>query len=288
MAARFCQYCGQPFVPGAAFCSSCGAAVASGPAAGGTLTTPPPLTFGAPVPYSAYPRAYPPMAPPTSAQREAEARALSNVSLAALLGLIGGLASFLILLVTPVFTIANTDNLGSGSTVSIDLSGLYLLLGLALLGIVLSFIELWLYRTGFRGLSGFDATFSTPATMVVLAMVGLALIVVAGAGLFVVFYQATLCAGGTSHITSACINAGATFGCLALIGVGGLVALVGFIGLILGIWRLGTHFGDGLFKAGAILTIIPFLNFVGLVLIIVAARSARARIALGSPAGAFG
>ncbi len=68
----------------------------------------------------------------------------------------------------------------------------------------------------------------------------------------------------------------------------GIIGLIGYIGVAIGIWRFGVRYGEGKFKAGAILIFFPLLNVVGLVLILIAARSTRAKLANGSPVPIFG
>ncbi len=210
---------------------------------------------------------------------EGDRVALSNVTLAAILGLVGAVLSFLVLIVSPVSAYVSTSTTGSGTSVSLDLSGLYLLVGLAGVGLVLTILELWFYRQAFRALAPGDPRFATPATLVLLALVALVIVVLGAIGLVDVVYQAVLCAGSGNPITSTCINVGDLLGLVAVVAIGGIIALIGYIGLLIGIWRLGTRYGEGMFKVGAILLIFPVLSFVGLIMILVAARSARGKYA---------
>jgi hypothetical protein len=75
---------------------------------------------------------------------------------------------------------------------------------------------------------------------------------------------------------------------LVLLFVVAIVLLIGAIGLLIGIWRLGTRYQEGLLKVAAILLILPVLNIVGFVLILVASRSLRNRIGSGPPVVSFG
>jgi uncharacterized membrane protein len=199
------------------------------------------------------------------------------VSLAAILGLVGAVLGFLTLLVAPVFSIVNTSTSGSGTSISLNLSGLYLLAIAGGIGLVLSLLELWFYRQSFRALAPGDPRFATPATLVLVALIAVVIVVLGAIALVDVVYQAILCTGSGNPITSTCINVGNLLGLVAIVGIGSIVALVGFIGLLIGIWRLGTRYGEGMFKVGAILLLFPVLSFVGFILILVAARSARAK-----------
>ena len=83
----------------------------------------------------------------------------------------------------------------------------------------------------------------------------------------------------TNNTTAAasCIT-GTLAGLILIVGIAAILALVGYIGLLIGLWRLGTRYDSGLFKAGAILAIFPLLNLVGAILILVAAHTARERL----------
>jgi uncharacterized membrane protein len=199
------------------------------------------------------------------------------VTLAAILGLVGAVLGFLVLLISPVSSIVSTSTSGSGTSISLNLTGLYLLVIVAGIGVVLSILELWFYRQAFRALAPGDRRFATPATLVLVALVALVIVVLGAIALVDVVYQAVLCAGSGHPITSTCINVGNLLGLVAVVGIGGIIVLVGYIGLLIGIWRLGTRYGEGMFKVGAILLLFPVLSFVGLILILVAARSARGK-----------
>jgi len=68
--------------------------------------------------------------------------------------------------------------------------------------------------------------------------------------------------------------------------VGAALAIVGFFALAIGVWRLGDRFGEDLFKVGAVLLIL--VGVVGMVVILIAARSARRRIPDPGPTGTVG
>ena len=169
----------------------------------------------------------------------------------------------------------------TGTTVTLPSPWIFVLLfGVA--GVFV-FIELVLFRFAFHDQAGVDRRFSTPATLALLALIGIILVLV-GAGLVIGgLYQAVHCAGAGNPLTRACLPVGLFFGGVALLLIGALVALVGFIGILIGIWRLGTRYDEVLFKVGAILLIIPFVNLVGAILILIGAHSSRRKIE--SPTG---
>ncbi|HTP55435.1 MAG TPA: DUF973 family protein [Thermoplasmata archaeon] len=289
MGARFCSFCGRPVPAASAFCPSCGAGVAGAPPLAGAPPpgAAPPPGWGTP----GYPGAPGygaagygvPM--PSPATRESDVRALGYILWAAIVGLVGAAASLVDLFGSPggVVGVATTPG---GSSVSLNPGALYFLAVIAASGIVLALLELYFCREAFRTLAPVDHRFGTPSTLALLAMIGVVLIALLGAGLFLSLSQAVSCAAG-NPITRACINLGAVLGLLGGLVIVAIVALIGYIGVLIGIWRLGARFNDGLFKAGAILLIFPVLNIVALVLIIVAARSHRDQIQGGVAPGAF-
>lgn len=288
MATRFCPYCGRPVAPNANFCPSCGAALGgAGPTPGAPPGAPPGYFVPVSPPPTAYPPGYPlPPGTPVGSS-EADRWALSSVGLAALLGLIGAVLSFVgELLVTPVVSIVSTSS--GGSSVSVDLTALYLLAALGVVGFVFVLIEIWLYRRAFHALSPQDSRFSTPAKLALLAFITLLVAAVLLIALLGAIYQSVVCAGSGNPITGACINGGEILALAGVLGIVSILALVGYIGVLIGIWRLGTRYREGMFKVGAVLLIIPLLNIIGLILILIAARSARGKMGAYSPAPRFG
>jgi Protein of unknown function (DUF973) len=237
---------------------------------------------------SPYPPAYMPAGTPTPATRDADDRALSSVSLAAILLLVGTVVTFVVLFATPFSRLAGASTSVNGSTAALSLSGIYLIAALSAVSLIFTVIELLLFRQAFRMLAGHDARFSTPASLVLVLLVAVIFAVVGLVGLLYSLYEAILCSGSGATITSACVNAGNFLLLLAVIAVAAIAAIVGYIGLLLGIWRLGARFNESMFKVGAILQIIPLLNLVGVILILVAARSAREKLRGGPTAPAFG
>jgi hypothetical protein len=294
VSSRFCPFCGQPIVAGGTFCPSCGAAVsATGAAAGsaGASAPPPPGWGGTPIQGAV------PFAPsfamrpgtPASASRPADLHALSNVTIAAVLALIGGVLSLVVLFGTNVASFLAVSTAGSGgTTLSLDLTALYLFAITAGVGVVLSIIELVLYRQAFHTLAPHDTRFSTPSTLVLLAIIGIIIVVLGAAYLLYALYQAVLCAGAGNPLTGTCLSTASLLEAVGLIGVAAILAFVGWIGLLIGIWRLGSRYEEGLFKVGAVLLIFPVLNLVAAILILVAARSAREKLAAGSATPSFG
>jgi len=209
--------------------------------------------------------------------------ALSDVSLAAILGLLGVVVSIALLLVTPVVSLTGVTTVSSGTSVSLNLTGLLLLGGVGGSGVALTLLELWFFRRAFRRLARKNREFSTPATLTLVAMLGLVIMIVALIGLVWVLYESILCAGSGNAITLTCLNTGTILGLVAVLGVLVIVVLVGYVGLLIGVWRLGTRFEDGKFKAGAVLLIFPYLSVAGLVLILIAARSAAGKLAVPRP-----
>ncbi|MGA8542604.1 MAG: DUF973 family protein [Thermoplasmata archaeon] len=287
MAARFCANCGQPVVAGSAFCPSCGAPV-RGNAPLPAAASPPATLAAGPGPGGSYPGLIGFNQGPSAASRDADLRALSRVSWAAVIGLLAAVVSLVSLFGHSEQTLISINTNGGTTALFLDASTLYLLAATAGVGVVLAILELILYRTAFHALAPRDSRFSTPSKLTLLAVVALVLIAFVGLALLVVLYQAIACAGAGNAITSACLSFTAAGGLILLLLLGGLLAVIGYIGLLIGIWRLGTRYGDSMFKVATILLIIPVLSIVGLILILVAARSARSTITGGTTSATFG
>ena len=282
--AAFCPYCGKPVVAGGTFCPSCGATLGS--PATGAVGTPPPSPF-APPPVGPVPplgATYSMFGAPNPASLSLDRSALSSVQWAAVLALVGAFVSVVTLFAGNVGSLVTVTTTASGSSsLSLSAAALYFLAVTAGVGLVLTVLELILYRSAFRALAPIDDRFSTPATLVLLLFIAVILIVVIGAAVIGVALQAIACAGAGNPITSSCLSVGTLLDLVGLLAVVAIVALIGYIGLLIGIWRLGSRYNESLFKVGAILLIFPVLNFIGAILILVGARAALSR--LGGPLG---
>ena len=287
MVPRFCTHCGAPVIPNATFCSSCGTPVAGpAPSPPGTGVSP---GFSSPYTYP-YPPAYPTYVPvavvptPSMASQGADLKALSRVSTAAILGLISFALSTLVLAITPA--LAELADIQTGSTISGFTAGIVLILTILVGGIVLTLVQFLLFRSAYAELSPYDPSFHTPRQLTVVAIAGVILLCIGFVAFLWVYLQGVTCGAGP-NATGVCLNNGEMLGVLALLLVAGVVAFVGVIGLAIGIWRLGTRYGEGLFKAGAILFFL--FNLVGVILILVAAHSARRKFFESvAPSATFG
>jgi len=294
VAAAFCAFCGKPVPPGAAFCPSCGATVARTPAAAPMPTygapppagppmaggwSPPPTYAGAPYPGTPYPA---PPPGPSPQERQKDGEALRAIEIAAIIALVGFAFSAATLVLTPIENVitTTTSSPSTNSTVHFSLNTTFFYVLIAAGGLFTLLEYAW-YRSGFHTLAAYDTRFRTPAALVIVAIVGYILVIL-GAVIFVndLGQLVNSCPGGsTSNLTApSCAIPSGFWAALALVLVGAIVALVGFIGLLIGIWRLGTRFSDGLFKAGAILLIFPFLQIIGAILVLVAAHGCRAKV----------
>lgn len=223
----------------------------------------------------------------SAASRAANLSALSNVAWAAIIGLIGAILSLVELFARNTVSLLGVSAGTMGTSLSLNLSALYFVAALAAAGIAFGLAEIWLYRRAFRRLTPLDTNFRTPASLALVAMISLIIVVLIGVALLVLLYQAFVCAGAGNPIATACLS-GDVLGLVGLLVLVGIVGFIGYVGVAIGIWRLGTRYGEGMFKAGAILIFFPLLNVVGLLLILIAARSTRARIESGSPMPIFG
>jgi len=228
-------------------------------------------------------------APQWQDTRATDRSALNDVFIAVVLGLVAVFISVGWLFASPALSVLTASTSASGTTISVAQSGLVLILILIGISAALELVQLWLYRRAFVTLARVDDQFSTPSKLVLVLLIALVFLILAVIGIFYELAQAVSCAGAGNPIPASCIDGGAVLGLLGLLLVFGIAALVGFFGgLILGIWRLGTRYNDGLFKAGAILTIFPVLNIIGTILILVATHRAREVIARSGAPSSFG
>jgi Protein of unknown function (DUF973)/zinc-ribbon domain len=278
MSARFCSFCGKLIPSEAAFCPYCGTAAA------GAVRPPPPGFAPGPLPGSP-PFGYatrpgpPTWLVPPSESRAVDLSALSTVTLAAVLALAGVLLSLLITSLINVSGFVSVSTGSSGTTISLPPAWVWAVLLVVTAGFDLA--ELLLYRSAFRSLSRGDPRFSTPASLAIVAFIGLVLALLGVAAFLSALYSAVACAGSGMPIPSSCLLTSTFWAGVALLGVGGLIAVIGYIGVLIGIWRLGTRYEAPAFKVGAVLTIIPYLSVIGAILILVAARSSRGKIQRG-------
>ena len=292
MAASYCSACGRPIPAGAAFCSACGTPVR--PGAGG-----PPRVYApsvaAPV-YSPFQQGYAPglvvPGPPASTPqtREWELRALQRLRVAIVLALGSAVVGIAwVSVINPASFLSVSTSTGGSSTVNLQFSPPWYWTAYFVAVAVAAVCEFVLLRTNLRTLSFVDRRFSTPATLSLLAVVGL-LLVFLGLGLFFAsIVQAIHCAGGAGNpVPVSCILSGGFWTGIGLLAVGAIVALIGYIGVLLGLWRVGTRYDNALIKVGAILLIIPYVAIVGAILILIGVQQALPRISTGAPAGAFG
>jgi hypothetical protein len=221
--------------------------------------------------------------PPASpAQRASERDALLYIMIGALMLLVGAAAS---LVVSLGGTLGLDVVTTSSSGVGVSFTGLFLAIALA--SVLVELIVVFLTYTAFHRLAAFDPRFSMPAKLAFL--LGIAVVIIA-ALLYPLLEQLNstiTCLNNASNSTitpgaspATCIS-GALAGLIGLLIIAGILALIGYIGLLIGIWRLGHRYDDGLFKAGAILAIFPLLNLIGAILIAVAAHNARSKLDAG-------
>lgn len=286
--AVYCRSCGsdlrvtavqQPSVP-PKFCPNCGNELPSQYAATcprcGTFLT----AYGRPA--SATPLVQPPYqftpAPPiqhpaartwTPNDREA----LSKMKLYGLIGMVSLIFGFAI-----EFGFQGTSMLsqvaitGAGST-GVTLSVFILVMGLLAASFVIQLVALFFGRSAFRSLASIDSNFHSPLSLSFALYIGFALFMV-GLGLVLGSLIGPLPKG---TVLSGNLVALALGG-LLLFG-GAIALLIGLVGLLLGIWRFGSRYDEGLFKAAAILYIIPVVDIVAPILIYLAANSVEKKLA---------
>jgi hypothetical protein len=267
MSSTPCVFCGKPLPPTATFCPSCGAA-RPGIAAVAPIA-PPDASYSGPAPGASLPL---------------ERAALTRIEWAAIVGLIAGAVGVALDVVLRSRNLAAVSS-SSGGGVTILPSTYETWAALLVVSGVLGLIEILLYREGFRGLSRLDPRFRTPSNLTLVCFVGTILTLLGVGVLLYALYSASVCSGIGDPLVRSCISLTAFGAGLGITILGAIVAVVGFIGMLLGVWRLGNRFGDGVFKVAAVLLLFPFLNLIGSILVLVSARAVRQRAESAAGAG---
>lgn len=276
----FCSSCGASLVDGSAFCASCGAPVAGRVPGVPSPTVPSTAGDARSVP----PRLTAWEAGPSPGSHAADRDALRSVIAAAILALVAGVVGLATLVLNNVGALTTVGlGAGGGSRFSLSTTGDALIV----VGVALGILELLLWRDAFRILRAREPGFATPASLATVAIVGVVLALVGLALLLIALGQLIRCAGPGNVVSLSCArNIPLLVPSVLLVFSAAIVALVGYVGVLIGIWRLGSHFAEPMFKVGAVLLLVPFLSLVGSILLLVAARSARHRFE-GIPVGAM-
>ncbi|HEV2448922.1 MAG TPA: DUF973 family protein [Thermoplasmata archaeon] len=205
--------------------------------------------------------------------------ALSSLQIAGLLGLLGGIAgaiSAAYFATTNALTPATTSTSSGTLRFTINTGVVEEVLVIGAAAAVLELVTLCYYLSAFRALRQTDPGFETPARLIWLAIIGLPFLFLGVAYLFESLIALANCSNGlpaTGNIESSCGSQLA--GVLAAAGVFLLVAIIAFIGWItflVGVWRLGSLFDEGAFKAAAVLFLIPYVSMIGSLLVWYCAR----------------
>ncbi len=261
--------CGRPVPAGAAFCPACGASTASPLPPGNVAPTWAPPSFTTPA-----------LSP---VDRGADRSALRFVLLAAVLILVGTAVGY-----GAELSGAASTPIASSNT-SAELASLHHLLNEviwdAVVGFILTIAALLCFRLAFQRLAQSDNEFSWPAIFAIVALAGVVLLAIGLPVLVQGLENVLSCANGASTIPASCLQSSSLGAGAALIVIGAIGAIVGYIGLLIGIYRLGRRYDDGLFKLGAILMLLPLVSVIGAILVLVGAVNGLHKI--GQRAGQF-
>jgi MFS family permease len=222
----------------------------------------------------------------TAADVQIESAALSRItwySTIQIAGVASGIVTYILFLPGFFSKFPNTSNgTTSASDVASYLQGLLPSLSVVIVVMfAIGLIAVLLLLSAFRRLSRLDSpSFSMPATLTILLLVG---VVIAGIGLIPLFWMlssllSNIVQNPTTH-TFAGGQVADLSAAVALILIAGILTIIGVIGgEILGLWRVGTRYDSTLIKISAIFIVIPYLNWVGPVLLLVGALEAKNKL----------
>jgi hypothetical protein len=159
-----------------------------------------------------------------------------------------------------------------GAILSIPLSG-PLSTGislLALVGGIIGFISILLYRAAFRAFRVVDVrSFGTPYTFTTVLLAGFGILIL----------DLLMIIGGIETASFVLVLFSSILTIIVLI----LLLLGVIIGIILGLWRVGSRYDNTLIKVGAIFYIIPFLDVLAPILVFIGAHSVEKAIKIVPP-----
>jgi len=228
-------------------------------------------------------------APSTSEISRSDVEGVGNLKVGALLGLLTqimfwvGFAIFYAIF-NALRASGPLNGMGTGPTIPswITVNTFYLAVGLLAGGLVIGMISYIFYYLGFRAIRRGDPEFGAPTTLMLIGLISylmtaLGIVVIIGT----IVSAINSAAAGTVTPGAVSLDLSAILGGLALIGLGAILALIGVVGLVLGNWRCGSRYEESMLKAGAILTIIPFVSIVGYVLLLVGYVKAGSKLRTG-------
>ncbi len=281
--ATYCRWCGskletavQPGQPLPKYCPHCGRQLdsqyaATCPSCGGFLTAyamPSSSVVQAP----AYAQAQAPPAGPRYQWTSNDGEALAKIRTFGLVGIISTVISFVYILGFSGLSFLSMILYPPATPSASGIMSIAIALVITFSAIALELISIVFGRAAFRSLSRVDGNFSTPLSLSFGLYVGFILLC---AGL--VAAMGSLLPAGSSGTSGA-----VALGLLALTGfllLGAVIALIiGEVGLLIGVWRFGSRYDEGLFRAAAILYIIPIAAIVAPILVYLGANAVERKI----------
>jgi hypothetical protein len=209
---------------------------------------------------------------PATGFTSADTVALGKMKTFALLGIIG----ILLGVIVPAATGAGLTSLFAPTSLTGSATLIIAGVVISLVGFIIGIVSILQVRAAFKTLASVDQGFSTPSKLVLGLFGGLALFVIA----FIVLIAGLM--GSIGAAASGTFSAG-ILATLAVAGVlfivAAILALIGIIGIILGLWRAGERYQEGLVKIGGILFIIPYADIVAPFLVYFGVSSAQKKVA---------
>ena len=211
---------------------------------------------------------------------EIDREGLGKLKLGSLLSIIG-----LILIMVPAYFLAgsilaisslvsSTSSSTASTIAGISAATLAGMGGAAVVGVILFLISIIEYRHAFGVLKESNPSLASPYSLMKWIYIGLILEIIM-IPLMLIFMLSILSSADSSSPSSGFIGTIAIVGLIGVIWlIGGIMSLIGYIGMIMGLYRSGEIFDEGIMRIGAILYIIPYLNIVAPILVYIGTLSA--------------
>lgn len=220
---------------------------------------------------------------PAAQPSPSDLAALRNVQLASLLGLCGFALSLALL---GGFALVYGGWEANGV---LSLAGAESVAAIAIVGLALAVVAMWLYWGAFRSLRSTDPGFARPALLALLAMGGMILVLLGVAVAAAEVASASACAASNPFglpvevQIANCLSGQSGVAPYTLLILGAILWFFGLVGVLFGARRLGQRYASRQIRVAALLQLVPFVGAFGTLVIFLNASRLKRGSAQGGP-----